>query len=194
MRYGSGHKEASRARLLDAAGRGFRKRGYGGIGVDGLAKEAGVTSGAFYGHFQSKEAAFEAVVAAGLEGLRARIELYRAERGEDWADAYIDFYLDERRTCDLAEGCALQTLTAEIGRGGPAARQVFEREIRAIVDAVATGLTRVPLAERQMRALALLALLSGAVTMARAVSDPQLGQQIADAARGPARALVRGAH
>ena len=54
MRYAAGHKEGARTRILDAAGRGFRRLGFGGIGVDGLAKEAGVTSGAFYGHFPSK--------------------------------------------------------------------------------------------------------------------------------------------
>ncbi|WP_282288716.1 TetR family transcriptional regulator [Pseudomonas sp. PS02302] len=59
MRYKPGHREESRAKILDAVGRGFRKHGYGGIGVDGLAKEAGVTSGAVYTHFPSKAAAFK---------------------------------------------------------------------------------------------------------------------------------------
>ena len=48
MRYGPGLKQEARTKILDAAGRGFRRLGFGGIGVDGLAKEAGVTSGAFY--------------------------------------------------------------------------------------------------------------------------------------------------
>ncbi len=121
MRYKAGQKDETRGRVLAAAGRGFRRHGYAGIGVDGLARAAGVTSGAFYGHFPSKESAFEAVLAAGLEGLRASIERRRTSEGEGWVERYIDLYLDERRTCDLADGCALQTLTPEVtGRRGRA--------------------------------------------------------------------------
>ena len=66
MRYGPGHKDEARSKILNAAGRGFRSLGFGGIGVDGLAKDAGVTSGAFYGHFSSKAEAFKAAAVAGL--------------------------------------------------------------------------------------------------------------------------------
>ena len=86
VRYAPGHKEKSRARIVDAAGRGFRKSGYGGIGVDGLAREAGVTHGAFYGHFRSKAEAFNAAVVAGLQELRAGIEALRDEYGVGWLD------------------------------------------------------------------------------------------------------------
>lgn len=69
VRYAKGHKQESRARIVAAAGRGFRRLGYGGIGVDGLAREADVTHGAFYGHFRSKAEAFRAAVVAGLREL-----------------------------------------------------------------------------------------------------------------------------
>ena len=81
MRYRPGHKDEARARMIAAAGRGFRKRGFGGIGVDGLAKEAEVTSGAFYGHFPSKEAAFKEAVVAGIEELRAAVMAFREAHG-----------------------------------------------------------------------------------------------------------------
>ena len=55
MKVSEEYKQLVRRKMVDAAGRGFRKNGYGGLGVDGLAKEAGVTSGAFYGHFKSKD-------------------------------------------------------------------------------------------------------------------------------------------
>ncbi|MCA3563058.1 MAG: TetR/AcrR family transcriptional regulator [Methylocystis sp.] len=190
MRYKPGHKDDARGRVLAAAGRGFRKNGYAGIGVDGLAKEAGVTSGAFYGHFKSKESAFDAAVAAGFEGLRSSIVRRRAEDGEAWIERYIDFYLDERRTCDLGEGCALQTLTPEIGRGGSHARALYEAGMKGVVAEVASGLSRVPEAERETRAWALLSLLAGAVTVARAMADDGTGRQVADAARMAARKLV----
>jgi AcrR family transcriptional regulator len=176
--------------MLAAAGRGFRKKGFAGIGVDGLAKEAGVTSGAFYGHFKSKESAFEAAVAAGFEGLRASIVRRKVADGAQWIARYIDFYLDERRTCDLGEGCALQTLTPEIGRGGAHARAIYEAGLKSVVAEVADGLSGVPEAERHARAWGLLSLLSGAVTIARATSDDTTSRQVADAARVSARLLA----
>ena len=81
MRYGPEHKGAARTKILDAAGRGFRRLGFGGVGVDGLAKEAGVTSGAFYGHFPSKAEAFKAAAVAGLVQLREGVESLQASEG-----------------------------------------------------------------------------------------------------------------
>ncbi len=192
MRYKAGQKDETRGRVLAAAGRGFRRHGYAGIGVDGLARAAGVTSGAFYGHFPSKESAFEAVLAAGLEGLRASIERRRTSEGEGWVERYIDLYLDDRRTCDLADGCALQTLTPEVARGGDAARAAFEAGMTRVAAEVAAGLTRVPETEREARAWALLSLLAGAVTVARGMADPEMGRKVADGARATAKAMVTG--
>src|SRR5882724_7437148 len=105
MRYRPDHKEEARARMLNAAGRGFRRLGFGGIGVDGLAKEAGVTSGAFYGHFPSKAEAFKAAAVAGLVQLREGVEHLRAKEGDAWLEKFADFYMGARRTCDLGESC-----------------------------------------------------------------------------------------
>jgi AcrR family transcriptional regulator len=116
MRYKAGQREQTRARLTAAVGRGFRKRGYNGIGVDGLAKEAEVTSGAFYGYFPSKEAAFKEAVTVGIDDLRSGVERLQAEHGAGWLEVFIDFYLGHRRTCELGETCALQSLTPEVVR------------------------------------------------------------------------------
>src|ERR1700741_4884766 len=99
----SEQKEESRARILEAAGRGFRRHGYGGLGIDGLAREAGVTSGAFYAHFRSKTCAFRDVVTIGVKNLRLAIEHLQSSMGAAWRQNLIDFYMSDRRTCDLAD-------------------------------------------------------------------------------------------
>src|SRR5580658_3022926 len=109
MAHRAGQKEQGRARILKSAGRGFRSHGFGGSGVDGLAKEAGVTSGAFYAHFKSKADAFREAVFIGLEDMIRNIGNKREELGKQWREVFIDFYLGERRTCDVAESCALQS-------------------------------------------------------------------------------------
>ena len=116
MAHRAGRKEESRARILKSAGRGFRSRGFGGLGVDALAQDAGVTSGAFYAHFKSKTDAFREAVTTGLGELQTGIEQTRARLGHRWRASFIRFYLGNRRTCDLAESCALQSLSGEVAR------------------------------------------------------------------------------
>jgi AcrR family transcriptional regulator len=193
VRYSQGHKEKSRALIVDAAGRGFRKQGYGGIGVDGLAREAGVTHGAFYGHFRSKAEAFGAAVVAGLRDLRHGIETVREENGADWLAKFAAFYMGHKRTCDLADACTLPSLSAEIERADPEARAVYEVELRQVMEAVASGLPEGTEAERQARAWVLLSLLTGGVTLARAVPSQMTGEQIAAAVQSAVLIVAGGA-
>jgi len=179
MRYGPGHRNEARARVLDAAGRGFRRLGFGGIGVDGLAKEAGVTSGAFYGHFPSKAAAFKAAAVAGLAQLREGIDELRANEGDAWLAKFVDFYMSVRRTCDLGDSCALQSLTPEVARADRATKAAYEAELLGVVEAVAGGLPNGTLPARRKAAWAILSLLSGGVSIARSAADPKVGAQIA---------------
>jgi TetR/AcrR family transcriptional regulator, transcriptional repressor for nem operon len=179
MRYGPGHKDEARTKILNAAGRGFRRLGFGGIGVDGLAKDAGVTSGAFYGHFPSKAEAFKAAAVAGLVQLREAIEDLRAREGEGWLSTFVDFYMSVRRTCDLADSCALQSLTPEVARADSGTKTAYEAELVKVAEAVASGLPNGPLVARRRRAWAILAMLSGGVSMARSAADPNTGAQIA---------------
>ena len=190
MRYGPEHKEAARAKILNAVGRGFRQHGYGGIGVDGLAKEAGVTSGAFYGHFESKGEAFEAAALAGLAELQQAVERFRAEEGAAWLGRFVDFYLSTKRTCELGESCALQSLTPEVARAGRATRAAYEAQLMRVVDAVAAGLPGKTSATRRKLAWTVLAALSGGVTLARAAEDPKVGGQIAGALKTTIDALL----
>jgi TetR/AcrR family transcriptional regulator, transcriptional repressor for nem operon len=182
MAHRAGKKEEGRAKILASAGRGFRSRGFGGSGVDGLAKDAEVTSGAFYAHFKSKAAAFREAVVVGLDDLRRGVGQAREQMGSNWRAWFIDFYLGERRTCDIAESCALQSLSSEVARADDETRQAYETELGSIIEAVAAGLEGKPAARRE-EATALLALLVGGVTLARAVKDPALSDEIAAAVR-----------
>jgi AcrR family transcriptional regulator len=184
----SGKKEESRARILASAGRGFRGQGFGGLGVDGLAKAAGVTSGAFYAHFKSKAEAFREAVRAGMGDLAAGVEGFRAEGG-DWIGRFVDFYLGERRRAPLAESCALQSLTGEVARADAETRAIYEAQLSVVIAALTEGAPAAPAADRRAWAIALLALLSGGVSMARAVNDAKLAEEIAAAVARTATAL-----
>src|SRR5258708_35725628 len=93
----------ARARLVEAAGRGFRTGGFGGTGVDALAKGAGLTSRAVYAHFDSKAEAFRVVVADGIVTLRNGVAAVQAQHGRLWRDPFVDFYLCPRMELGLLE-------------------------------------------------------------------------------------------
>lgn len=178
-RYKIDHKEQTRERIIAAAGRCFKKGGYSGIGVDGLAKEAGVTSGAFYGHFPSKENVFIETVVAGLREVHDAVLNLQSEHGDRWLEVFVDFYLGTKRTCDLTEACALQALTSEVTRSNEAVREIYQAEMTRLVNVVAQGLPQGTTSENVDRAWTLLVMLSGGVTMMRALINDALAAQVA---------------
>jgi AcrR family transcriptional regulator len=189
-------KKITRQRIIDAAGRGFRKGGYGGIGVDGLAKEAGMTSGAFYVHFDSKKAAFRESMLQGIVELQEGVNYLQAEHGAEWWPEFVRYYLSVKRTCDLSESCALQSLPPEVARLDESLRAEFESELRKLAKSIAAGPPSPVTPADEESAYAALALLTGTVTLARAVSSESLARKIAQAALNvllPAKAKAKAA-
>jgi len=173
-------KVQTRERIIAAAARGFRRGGFGGIGVDGLAKEAGVTSGAFYVHFDSKSAAFQEAVRQGMQELKEGVLHFQRLHGKTWWPEFVRFYLGFKRTCDLSESCTLQSLSPELARSDDASRAVFEAGMRNVADAIITG-PRSTGAPRDLdAACAALAGLVGAVTLSRAVGSADFSSRIAE--------------
>ena len=184
MRYSAEHKKRTEEKVIAAAGQVFRKEGYGGAGIDALTKAAGVTNGAFYGHFRSKSDAFRVAVVTGLEELRLGIAALRAEHKQGWLKKFVNYYLGFKRTCDLGESCALPSLSADVMRADRETRNAYTEELGRLVTEIAAGLPEAAPGNRkgtsqEGRAILLLALLAGGVTLARAVSDPALSEQIA---------------
>ena len=132
-------KQQTRQRILDAAGRGFRKGGFAGLGVDGLAKEAGVTSGAFYVHFGSKAAAFRESVAQGMTDLRNGVRQCQTTHDRGWWPEFVRFYLGAKRRGELTESCAMQSLPSEVARSDASSRAAFEAQLLDIAATVASG-------------------------------------------------------
>ncbi|MBP1852595.1 TetR/AcrR family transcriptional regulator [Rhizobium halophytocola] len=174
------------ARLLEAAGRGFRTGGYGGIGVDALAKEAGLTSGAFYAHFGSKAEAFHQTVMDGLAVLDQGVAVHQAEWGPHWLAHFVDFYLGDRMMLGLDQACVLPGLSADVARAPHKTRKAYADALSALADRIAGGLGG---DDARERAYALLAQLSGAASLARAVTDETVRETVLQAAAKAAKAI-----
>ncbi len=183
MRYSTKHKEETRRKLLDAATRRFTALGYNGLGVDGLAKEAGVSNGAFYGNFSSKAEAFRTIMTTELDALRDGIERYRSEYGDDWLAPFAEFYFSDNKLNCSENTCPLPAFVPEVARADEETRDAFQSELLRILDAITGGLDDVTQEEARSHAWTILALFAGGVLLARAVPDEKLTQQISDTVR-----------
>ncbi len=187
MRYSDEHKEETRRKLLNAATRRFTALGYNGLGIDGLAKEAGVSNGAFYGNFSSKAEAFRTIMIAELDNLRRGIDRHRSEYGDDWLVAFNEFYFGDEKLDDPEKTCPLPAFAPEVARAQSETRDAFQSELLRIVDAVTEGLDDDlnEMTEKDVRAQAwtILALFTGGTLLARAVPSEKLSRQITDIMR-----------
>lgn len=181
MRYTTDQKEKTRQKMLKAVGRGFRKHGYAGIGVDGLAKAAGVTSGAFYSHFGSKDGAFEVALIAGLDEVIEGIPKFQNEYGADWVKAFAEYYLGRQHLTNIDCGCAMATLTPEVVRFGTKVHSTFEKKMNNIINLIANGLAGSAEEERRTRAWSMIGVLIGGVNVARAMKSTKVIEEVAEA-------------
>ncbi|NQZ53704.1 MAG: TetR/AcrR family transcriptional regulator [Piscirickettsiaceae bacterium] len=172
-------RQETRKRIINAASQGFRSNGYAGIGVDSIAKEAGVTSGAFYAHLGSKDGAFEAALSVGLDEVIAAIPEFQLQHGKKWIVAFTDYYLGQAHRDNLSCGCAMTTLSPEVVRTKPELHEIYEEKMIEIVELMAQGLIGNSHEECLFKAWAVLGILIGGLTMARAVASIKTADQIA---------------
>ena len=129
MRYGKDQKQATRQRILEAAGRRFKQDGIDGAGVAAVMSDAGLTNGAFYGHFTSKEDLVANVLADQLRAQRHSFDAQPSDRAG--LEAFIRSYLSPQHRDQCADGCPSAALLDEIARRPAATRQVFTDELMA---------------------------------------------------------------
>jgi len=172
-------KQQTHHRMLDAASRSFKTHGFAGVGVDGIAKAAGVTSGAFYAHLGSKSAAFEAIMARGLDEVIEGIPAFQRDFGSSWVKAFADYYMDPPHRDDLACGCAMAALTSEVVRSDNRLQSIYEGKMAKIAKLVAAGLDGGSPSNRQARAWAMLSTLIGGLNVVRAMASEDTASNIA---------------
>jgi TetR/AcrR family transcriptional repressor of nem operon len=190
MRYGQGHKAETRRRIVEVAARRFRKEGTNAVGVATLMADAGLTHGGFYAHFRSKEALLGEAVAAALAGTTAGFERL-ARPAPDGLAAIVRAYLSRTHRDEPQQGCAGASLAAEIARASKRTRRSFAESIAALVSVIEAQLPEGDAALRRSRAMAIFALLMGALQLARAEPDAERSEQILESGIEAALALGR---
>src|ERR1700760_2078894 len=171
MRYEKGHKETTRAHILDVASSQFRESGVAAVGLAGIMEAAGLTNGAFYTHFDSKEDLVRAVL---VDALTRREQRHRAniEAESGFADTIRD-YLSVRHRDGAGTGCPTAALVAEVARHPKKTRDAFTDKVSEFIPMMGAQIEGGTIEQRRRTAIAIYGLMVGALQLARAVSDKE---------------------
>jgi TetR/AcrR family transcriptional regulator, transcriptional repressor for nem operon len=176
-------KEVTHERIVETAARAIRRSGYSGTGVADIMKEAGLTHGGFYAHFDSREGMLaEAADRAGADTV-AFLTRVAAEAAPDKAlEAMLSAYLSKGHVEGRESGCAVAALGSEMPRQAPKVRRAATRRIKEMIDLVARQSPDWGQPGAHERALVTVATALGALVLARAVDDPKLSDALREAA------------
>jgi len=176
-------KEATHERIVEAAARAIRRSGYGGTGVADIMKDAGLTHGGFYAHFESREAMLaEAADRAGADTVATMTRVAHAAPRDQALQAIIRAYLSKAHVEAVETGCAVAALGSEMPRQAPQVRRAATRRIKEMIDLVARQSPDWGQPGAHERALVTVATAVGALVLARAVDDPKLSDALREAA------------
>jgi TetR/AcrR family transcriptional repressor of nem operon len=189
MRYPPDQKARAKQAILQASARALRTSGFKGIGVDGLAASAGVTSGAFYSNFSNKEALFEEVIETYLGEPFIDSESGSLAERQDRLKEWLAMYISADHRVDPASGCVMPTLSADVARSNPQIRDAYKRKMLALVHKM-SNILDVAGPDRRRRAWSIVAMMIGAIAISRAMPDGEEADQALDSALQTATALV----
>jgi TetR/AcrR family transcriptional regulator, transcriptional repressor for nem operon len=187
-RYGKEHKQATRQRIIEAAGRRFKRDGFDGSGIATLMADAGLTNGAFYAHFTSKEDLVAATVAEQLRAQSASLSALAPDH--TGLEQYVRAYLSVEHRDNPEEGCSCAALLDEIGRCTDATRQAFTDGMLIFIDDMAARLVPDDPEPARAKVLGVFATMVGTLQFSRALADRRLADDILEQGVDNALALL----
>ncbi|BCD85448.1 TetR family transcriptional regulator [Pseudomonas solani] len=177
MRYSPTHKEETRQKLLESSGSIAKAGGFSSTGVDALMKAIGLTGGAFYSHFPSKDDLFTAIVEREL----SRSLIGQVAQGEGFDQARLqrclEHYLSMAHVHNAEGGCAIPALGAEIARADLPVRETAEHWMLQLQQAWAEIL------EDGELAWAVISQCVGALVIARMLASESRQEEVLSAGR-----------
>jgi TetR/AcrR family transcriptional repressor of nem operon len=189
-----GHSQVDKAeshdRIVQAAAARFREAGVDGIGVADLMKDAGLTHGGFYRHFASRDDLVAEAIERALRDGGQTVDAVANSKTSPLA-ALVDAYLSAAHRDDLATSCAVTTLAADVARSNDRARSAYTRQVNTYLALLSKLIAGGGPRSRRTQAIAALSTLVGAVSLARAVNDKRLSQEILKSAGDELKARLR---
>jgi TetR/AcrR family transcriptional regulator, transcriptional repressor for nem operon len=190
MRYPPDQKAKAREALLKAGAGALKANGFNGIGVDGVAAAAGVTSGAFYSNFASKEALLEQVIQTCLG--EPFIDIHSGGQAEQHARLreWLAMYISADHRGRPGMGCVMPALSADVARSMAPVKEAYGREISQLVARMA-GVLGGEGPDRERRAWSIVAMMVGAIAITRAMPDGDGSNKALASVLETANALVQ---
>ncbi len=188
-RYTKEHKQETRQRIIETASRRFKQDGVDGSGIATLMADAGLTNGAFYAHFESKDDLVARVVADELGRQADALGSLPPTRAS--LRDYVRQYLSPEHRDAPAAGCPSAALLDEIVRCAGPAKQAYTEGAERILDEIASRIAPRDPASARSKALGLYTMLVGTLQLSRAVADPQLSAEVLESGIQNALALLR---
>ena len=167
-----------REQIIAAAAKQFREKGFDGVSVADLMKEAGLTHGGFYGHFSSKE---ELVALASQSAIRETAQKWKKvmeESPDDPFEAFAQYYLSNRHQAHPETGCLMAALGSDLARQPRSVKEAVMEERNTVLDLFARFAPGRTKAERKKQAISFFAQLVGAMIMARSLPDRARSEEI----------------
>ncbi|MGY4478579.1 TetR/AcrR family transcriptional regulator [Bradyrhizobium sp. USDA 3364] len=184
MRYSKEHKQETHARIVKRAATRLRERGAHGIGVADLMKDAGLTHGGFYAHFDSREALVIEAFNYAMDRANERWRKVTADvPPEKRLATIVDGYLSAVHRDDPGQGCAVPALGAEIARESPKTRKAFALKLDQMIDMITDQIQDVPRKAARKQAMATLATMLGTIVMSRIAGSGEMSDEILSAGR-----------
>jgi TetR/AcrR family transcriptional regulator, transcriptional repressor for nem operon len=184
MRYSREHKLETHARIVKRAAVRLREKGAHGIGVADLMKDAGLTHGGFYAHFDSREALLIEAFAHAMDRSTERWrKIGEATPPDKRLTMIVDSYLTTVHRDDPGHGCAIPTLGAEIARESPKTRKAFAAKLEQMIDMMADQISDVSRKAARKQAMSVIATMMGTLVMARVAGTGEFSEEILAAGR-----------
>lgn len=190
MRVSRVQAEENRQTVINVASRLFREHGFDGIGLKDLMEAAGLTQGAFYKQFASKEDLAVQASKRALESASCRWTSAATANPDDPLGAVIGFYLSAGHRTERPDGCPIVALGSDAARHGAEVKASFETGVRTYLEALERLISETRGEEFKSKAMAILSLMVGALTLSRVVNDPELAQAFLDTAAAQVRNIA----
>lgn len=190
MRVSRVQAEENRQAVINVSGRLFREHGFDGIGLKDLMKGAGLTQGAFYKQFASKEDLAAQASKRAMESAGQRWAAAVAANTDDPLDAVLGFYLSMEHSQEKMDGCPIAALGSDAARQGTSVKDSFEAGIKTHLEALGSMIPGADGEPTNGKAMAILSTMLGALTLSRVVNDPELAQSFLTSAAHHIRETV----
>lgn len=189
MAWGKDHKASTREKILQSAARLFLNKGFDAVSIEQVMSSAGLTRGAFYAHFSSKNELYaESIVTAGVQSSKV---LYCNADDNNVLKGIIDCYLDVKHRDGESATCPLAFLVTDITHRDDTVRDTYTQMFKGFVHKLEAQAAKQGRERSPESALKTAIMMIGGLALSRAINDAALSEQVLESCRQDDASIAR---